>query len=261
MSDIANSLRTPKEKAYGIATLLLGTLLWVLILWGAWKGFASNDPKTVGLTKLYVGYAVGFALFVWISSAFYRANAFGNMILLGPAQFPELYKMVVAGAEELGMHPPPKTFLYNSNGLVNAFARRLLGGPYVFLTSGLVEVNDDEQVRFVIGHELGHHAAGHLNPWLHVLRMPAFFIPFLRPAYSRAREYTCDKIGVRISKKNAISQSALQMLGCGCRRLNNGMNCEEFMAQEAMVPPIAGFITEIMRSHPRLTRRVIAIKD
>ncbi len=51
------------------------------------------------------------------------------------------------------------------------------------------------------------------------------------------------------------------MLGCGCRRLNNGMNCEEFMAQEAMVPPIAGFITEIMRSHPRLTRRVIAIKD
>ena len=45
------------------------------------------------------------------------------------------------------------------------------------------------------------------------------------------------------------------MLGCGCRRLNEAMNCETFMAQEAMSPPVFGFLSEIFRSHPRLTKR------
>jgi Zn-dependent protease with chaperone function len=39
-----------------------------------------------------------------------------------------------------------------------------LGSRYVFLTSALVEATNDAQVRFVVGHEIGHHAAGHLNP-------------------------------------------------------------------------------------------------
>jgi Zn-dependent protease with chaperone function len=86
-------------------------------------------------------------------------------------------------------------------------------------------------------------------------------VPFLMPAYSRSREYTCDSIGAHLSKDPVASRSALQMLGCGCRRLNQTMSCEAFVAQEAMVPPVAGFVAEIFRSHPRLTRRVAAIHD
>jgi Zn-dependent protease with chaperone function len=167
--------------------------------------------------------------------------------------------MVVAGSNEIGLSEPPKTFLYNSNGIFNAFARRLRGGRYVFLTSALVDADSDAQVRFVIGHELGHHAAGHLNPWMNTLRLPAHFVPFLGRAYSRARESTCDNIGCYISKDVAVAQTSLQMLGCGCRRLNAEMNCEAFMEQEELVPSIFGFLTEIFRTHPRLTRRVAAI--
>ena len=136
-----------------------------------------------------------------------------------------------------------------------------MGGRHVFLTSALVDATDDEQVRFVIGHELGHHAAGHLNPWLNFLKMPAHVVPFLMAAYSRSREYSCDSIGAYLSKDLTASRSSLQMLGCGCRRLNGAMSCEAFIAQEAMVPPVAGFVAEIFRSHPRLTRRVAAISD
>jgi Zn-dependent protease with chaperone function len=261
MQDIASDLRTQKERIYGVLTLTFGALLWVAIVWGVWAGLTSRNPVTVSATRLYLSYGIVIAFFVIISSAFYRATAFGNMILLGPQQFPELYAMVRAGAEALGMKEPPTTFLYNSNGLFNAFARRLFRGRYVFLTSALVEANSDEQVRFVIGHELGHHAAGHLNAWKNLIRLPARAIPFLYPAYSRAREYTCDRIGARLSRDSAASRSSLQMLGCGCRRLNQAMNCNAFLQQEAMVPPIFGFISEIFRSHPRLTRRVSAISD
>jgi Zn-dependent protease with chaperone function len=260
MSNVAKRFKTRKEVIYGTLMLVFGALLWLLLVAGILAAFNSGAAEVIRLLSFYLIYAVLFALFIWISSAAYRATAFGNMILLGPDQFPDLHDMVQAGAQDLGLKPAPKAFLYNSNGMFNAFARRLLGGRYLFLTSALVEADDDEQVRFVIGHELGHHAAGHLNPWLHFIRLPAYLVPFLQPAYSRAREYTCDSIGAHVSTDIVASRSSLQMLGCGCGRLNGVMSCEAFMAQEAMVPPIFGFLTEIFRSHPRLTRRVAALR-
>lgn len=259
MSITINSLRHKREKRYQFLMIVLGLILWALVAYAVWNDW--NAPKVGSFVKLYVGYAVAIALFVWMASAAYRALAFGNMILVGPRQFPELHQMVVDSAREIGLSKAPTTFIYNSNGLFNAFARRLLGGRYVFLTSALVDANNDAQVRFVIGHEIGHHAAGHLNPWLNALKLPAFMVPFLGKAYSRSREYTCDSIGAYLSKDLHASRTALQMLGCGCRRLNAQMNCDAFMEQESMVPPIFGFLTEISRTHPRLTRRVAAIRD
>ncbi len=259
MSSIVNRLRNAKEKTYGPATLVLGILLWPLVILGVLAGLAN--PRVSPVIGIYLLYAVLIWLFVFISGLFYRAHAFGSMVLLSPRQFPELHAMVETASADLGFKVPPKTFLYNSNGLFNAFARRILGGRYVFLTSALVEANSDQQVRFVIGHELGHHAAGHLNGWLNFLRAPSQVVPFLGAAYSRSREYTCDSIGAHLSKDLGASRSALQMLGCGCRRLNQAMSCEAFLAQEAMVPPIFGFLNEIFRGHPRLTRRVAAISE
>ncbi|MFL5295018.1 MAG: M48 family metallopeptidase [Phenylobacterium sp.] len=261
MSNVAASLRTGNETTYGVLAIVFGTVFWVLFAFGLVAALASGNPQVVSVLWAYIFYGLVIWLFYFLAGVFYRATAFGNMLLLSPQQFPQLHEMVVSGAQELGMRQPPRAFLYNSNGLFNAFARRILGGRYVFLTSALVEANSDDQVRFVIGHELGHHAAGHLNPWLNFLKMPAHVVPFLMPAYSRAREYTCDRVGAHLSKDAVASRSALQMLGCGCRRLNGTMNCEAFVAQEAMVPPISGFIAEIFRSHPRLTRRVGAIAE
>jgi Zn-dependent protease with chaperone function len=256
---IVQDLRTRKEKSYQAVMMIVGALIWLAI--AACVVMSFSNPKLAEIVAIYAFYAVAIAIFYWVAAAVYRASAFGNMMLLGPRQFPELYEMVASGARELGITEPPKAFLYNSNGLINAFARRLFGGRYVFLTSSLVDVTSDAQVRFVIGHELGHHAAGHLDLWKNLLKLPAHLIPFLNPAYSRAREYTCDRIGAYLSKDFAASRSSLQMLGCGCRRLNQTMTCEPFLEQEKMVPPIFGFLTEIFRSHPRLTRRVAAIKE
>ncbi|WP_423372433.1 M48 family metallopeptidase [Burkholderia sp. LMG 32019] len=250
-------LRNKKENVYHWIMMVIGVILWVAIaelVWDYW-----GHPKFGATVHLYVGYAIAFVAFRWVAGVMYRAIAFGNMVLLGPSQFPEIYAMVEAGAKEIGLGETPKTFIYNSNGLFNAFARRILGGRYVFLTSALVQANNNAQVRFVIGHEIGHHAAGHLNPWMNFIKLPAHIVPFLGKAYSRAREYTCDSIGAYLSKDAHASRSALQMLGCGCQRLNDSMNAEAFAAQEGSVPEISGFIVEICRTHPRLTRRVSAI--
>lgn len=261
MDKPADRLKTQQERALGTLTLVAGGFMWAMLALIVLVILVGGDPRAVSVVTLYVFYGLGIALFIWISAQIMLATAFGNWVLLGPQQYPHLHRMVLEGAERLGLSPAPKAFLYNSNGLLNAFARRLAGGRYVFLTSALVEASSDEQVRFVIGHELGHHAAGHLNPWLHLLRMPSHSVPFLYPAYSRAREFTCDRIGAHLVGDGQVSQSALMMLGCGCGRLNGAMNCEAFAAQEAMVPPVFGLLTEIFRSHPRLTRRVLALRQ
>lgn len=259
MANSVSTHRTSKEKLYGPIMMVIGALIWILVVRFVIEKW--DVPKQGTMIKTYVFYALLFALFVFFSGLAYRARAFGNMVLLGPAQFPALYAMVVEGARDIGLEKTPTTFLYNSQGVFNAFARRVLGGQYVFLTSALVDAASDEQVRFVIGHELGHHAAGHLNPWMNLLKFPAKIVPFLGSAYSRSREYTCDNVGAYLARDFNASRSALQLLGCGCRRLNASMNCDAFMAQEQQVPPVFGFLTEIASSHPRLTRRVAAIRS
>lgn len=257
-SSLVRSVRTKRESVYGAVSLVLGPLLWIFIALAILGGL--SNPKTAAMVWVYVAYGVIFAVGAFIGGLVYRAHAFGNMVLIGPDQFPKLHAMVDSGAKRLGLSPTPRAFLYNSNGLFNAFARRILAGRYVFLTSALVDAESDEQVGFVIGHELGHHAAGHLNGWLTTARLPCHFIPFLMPAYSRAREYTCDQIGAQLTSNPGVSRSSLAMLGCGCGRLNSSLNCEALEAQERLVPPVFGFINEIFASHPRLTRRLHAIK-
>jgi Zn-dependent protease with chaperone function len=257
MSSTIGSLRHPREKFYQILMIIFGIVLWGII---ARVIFAAiQSPTGLGRLAPILFYAAIFMLYYLLGPLFYRAYAYGNMILVGPKQFPELHDMVVSAAHDIGLSAAPVTFLYNSNGLFNAFARRVLGGRYVFLTSALVDATNDAQVRFVVGHEIGHHAAGHLNPWLNFLKLPARVVPFLSGAYSRSREYTCDNIGAHLSRDTASSCSALQMLGCGCKRLNQSMSCEAFMEQESKVPAVFGFLNEVFRSHPRLTRRVGSI--
>ena len=251
MDDIVKRLRLSKETTYGALLNLFGAVLWAVLVFAV---LSSPEYAAVIIAYIVIG-----LLGSLLAAAFYRAYVFGHYVLIGPAQFPHLAEMVREGAAALGMKEAPKTFLYNSNGLINAFAMRLIGGPYVMLTSSLIDADTDAQVRFVIGHELGHHAAGHLSFRKNLVKFPGHFIPFLGPAYSRARELTCDRIGAYLSQDLEASRGALQMLACGSARLNSQLNRHAFEEQEEMVPPFFGFLTLIFSHYPRLTTRVTAI--
>jgi len=256
-SKLVRDLRHPKEQLYGVVMTIFGAILWVffaLVLIGEFMSKPEDGFSTLT-------YIVFFIIFALVSAAFYRAHAYGHFVLLGRRQFPDLHSLVETGAAQIGLQPAPTTFLYNSNGLVNAFARRLLGGRFVFLTSALVEMSTDAQVKFVVGHELGHHAAGHLDWGKNLIKLPAYLVPFLAPAYSRGRELTCDRVGAYLSNDRDAARSALAMLACGCRRLNTGLNCDAFEDQDRLVPGLSGWLTLILSHYPRTTQRVIAISD
>lgn len=249
---LAAGLRHPKEKLYGRIVFVIGAIFWSIAV-VTFFGYLFNQPAAALLVLLEIG-LIGLGL--TIAAAFYRAYAFGHFVLLSSQQMPALHAMVEEGATRLGLAQTPRAFVFNSNGVINAFAMRLVGRPYVMLTSSLIDADTDAQVRFVVGHELGHHAAGHLTWWKTILKFPGAFIPLLGPAYHRSRELTADRVGAYLSGDHDASRSALAMLACGSARLNNTLNREAFEAQESMVPALTGWLLKIFSPYPRLTKRV-----
>jgi Zn-dependent protease with chaperone function len=247
-----NAIRHSKERIYGPATLCAGAALWAL----------AALLIVLGKQPLVMLMVMGlYTLLIWgvltATRALVRAYMFGHHVLVGPDQFPHIHAMVEEGANKLGLEAAPQTFVYNSHGVMNAFALRLLGKTrYIWLTSALIDADNEEQLRFVIGHELGHHIAGHLDEMINLLRLPALMVPFLGAAYSRSRELTCDRIGAYITRDLNVARSALQMLACGSAKLNSQMNGAAFALQDKMVPPLAGLVLKAFSSYPRLTRRV-----
>ena len=256
MEDVVNYMRHAKERLYGRLMTIFGIVIWGLLAASLVLAAVSGKTSIVIVFGVYVIYGLLIWLAIIIGKFLTRAYIYGHYVLVGPEQFPHLFKMVAEGAETVKLPQAPKAFVYNSGGIINAFALRLIGGRYVWLTSALIDADTDAQVRFVIGHELGHHAAGHLDWRLNLLKLPGWIVPFLGAAYSRSRELTCDRVGAYLAQDLDAARSALQVLACGSTRLNSAMNPQAFEAQEAMVPPIAGFIVHIFSFYPRLSRRV-----
>jgi Zn-dependent protease with chaperone function len=82
----------------------------------------------------------------------------GNSLRVGPRQMPRLHEMLRECCAILDM---PEPELYVAEGGVNASTSGH-NHPYIVLRTGLLELMDDDEVMYVIAHELGHIKCGHV---------------------------------------------------------------------------------------------------
>src|SRR5471030_40846 len=176
--NLVNELVYKNETTLRAIALVLSIIIWLLLLFG-----------TVGALLIYL---LLFALFALVAHSALIAHLRGNAIRISAQQMPDLYQRLYTCARKLDM-PVPDAYLVNGNGVLNAFATRFLGRSFVVLLSDVVDSMEDrpDALNFYIGHELGHLRRHHLT-WSKVLA-PAMFLPLIGAAYSRAREYTCDR--------------------------------------------------------------------
>jgi Zn-dependent protease with chaperone function len=83
----------------------------------------------------------------------------GSSIQAGPRQYSTIYGMFRECIRDLDISPEPLLFI-SQNPQVNAYS---LGQefPYLVLNTGLLDVLDEQELRAVIAHELGHIKCGH----------------------------------------------------------------------------------------------------
>ena len=194
----------PKERPLGLITLVLGVLVWLALIVGTF------GTALIGLLLAFVAYVFAqSALISYIK---------GNGVELSAQQFPELWEQFEDCCHRLEIAQPPRAYVLNGDGMLNAFATRFLGTQYVVLLSGTLEAmaQHEDGVRFYLGHEIGHLRMKHLQG--QVLRWPVLWLPLLGAAYSRAREYTCDRHGAACCRTPEGAARALAALATGSQR-------------------------------------------
>jgi Zn-dependent protease with chaperone function len=150
--------------------------------------------------------------------------------------------MLRDGAYVLDMEKVPELFI-SQDPVVNAMA---LGTntPFIVLNSGLVDLLDAEELRAVIGHELGHILSGHsvYRTMLYNLIMLAQRIAWMPIGYLglraiiwgleewyRKSELSCDRAGLLASQDADAARRVLMKLAGGARL--SELNPDAFMQQ------------------------------
>ncbi len=80
-------------------------------------------------------------------------------IRVSPRQYPELHQMVEECATTLDLQPIPELYV-QQDPTPNAMAIGL-DRPIIVITTGMLQLLDEEGLRFTIGHEVGHVLSGH----------------------------------------------------------------------------------------------------
>ncbi len=83
----------------------------------------------------------------------------GNSIQAGPRQYATIYGMFRECVRDLDISPEPTLFI-SQNPQVNSYA---LGqeNPYIVVNTGLLDLLNEDEIKTVLAHELGHIKCGH----------------------------------------------------------------------------------------------------
>ena len=153
----------------------------------------------------------------------------GSYLLSNETQYPRIYRLFEEACEILDMPVKPK--LYISQGYsINAYAT-CSSYPIITLYTGTIDKLTDEELSFIIGHELGHIKSEHLL-YKDVADKMSIISRIITDAtfgfggilslslevallyWSRMAEYSCDRAGLLVCQDfNAAASVIIKMAG------------------------------------------------
>jgi Zn-dependent protease with chaperone function len=202
---------------------------------------------------------LGLMLVSYFFHALSMASIRRNGVRLSEHQFPDLYQKAIKLAQDMDLEKLPAIYVMESMGILNAFATRFFGKNMVVVYSeifDLIEEKREDEVLFVLAHEFAHLKRRHVL--VHLLLLPAMFVPFLGEAYLRACEYTCDRYAAYYIGKVETAKEALSMLAIG-KKLSGKMNKEAYVQQLSEESGFFAWLSEKLSSHPDLPKRINAL--
>lgn len=160
-------------------------------------------------------------------------------VKLSPNQLPALYNILPPICEQLGIAEPD--FFLEMNPEPNAYA---FGDTQtaITITSGLIDLMTEDEVRAVVAHECGHIACHHMlyhtiaalltqaSGALEVLSSLAAPIKYALFYWERKSELSCDRAAAYVTSPQ-VTASMLARLAGGSKLITSELNLVELTAQ------------------------------
>ncbi|MBM7703435.1 ankyrin repeat domain-containing protein [Priestia iocasae] len=179
-----------------------------------------------------------------------------NAVRLNERQFPKVYEKTKQLCSEMGLQQVPDVYVMQSGGALNAFATRFFGRNMVVLYAEifeLIEQGDEDELSFVIAHELAHIKRNHISKSLFIL--PTMWLPGIGEMYLRACEYTCDRYAAYYTNNAESAKNGLTVLSVG-KLLYKHVNRDEFLKQAQEEKGFFAWFSEFLSTHPPLPKRI-----
>ncbi len=243
----SSNLTLAKEDKYFTFVLIISVLVWLGLL-----------ISVVGI--LYAGL---FGFLLWIGSGMLTAYLRAEAVRVDERQLPQLHATFLRVCEKLNVRTPPKLYVLQAGGALNAFATRFSGRDFVVIFSDMLEAFGPEssEMQFILGHELGHLKSNHIMK--RIFLAPGVFFPLLGPAYLRACEASCDRFGA-FAADNLDGAVRAMMTLSGGKYKEPALDAPAFASQHY---DERGFFVswhELTSTYPTLSQRVstlLALRD
>jgi Zn-dependent protease with chaperone function len=230
-----------RKKRFGVA--LVNTLVWLLLILLA--------LGTYGVIALAYGVT-------WLINQLLAEYNVRKLLALGTeateSQFPEITTALDEARGVLGIEERPRVIIVNLPEF-NAFAIKFARKKVIVLLSETLEgvIEQPDQLRFFLGHELGHVILDHGKRGWFELYKPA--------AYKAARELTCDNCGCAAAGNSHAAKESLKRLAVGNQlfpRLS-----ESYLAEEAryIYSGITGWLLKRYLKYPPLGKRMTSVEE
>jgi len=171
----------------------------------------------------------------------YNVQYTGSHLKVTKEAYPRIYEYLEYACKILDVKQIPELYIewgYNINACTVGSEN-----PIIVINSGLIDLCDDDEIMFVIGHELGHVKSNHMlyHMMAQVLNVIISMIPFGDVAsaplqyalyyWSRMSEFTADRAGLLCCQnKDAAIRAFMKMAGMPIKQYSD-MHYDTFIQQ------------------------------
>lgn len=164
-----------------------------------------------------------------------RRQLLGTAMRLSPEMAPDVHQIMDSCRATLGIEMPVETYVYPSPTFNAAAVRPERGLLLVMLSSSLLEAFEPDELKYVVGHELGHHLFEHHKIPIHALLggempiAPALALQLF--AWQRYAEISSDRAGLACAGAFAPVARGLFKLASGLRGGRIAIRIDKFVGQ------------------------------
>lgn len=199
-----------------------------------------------------------------------RRRLLATSVRLSRNMAPWLHEMADGCIEALGVTIPLELYVYASPSYNAACVKPEDGRLFIMFSSSLLEAFEGSELRFVLGHELGHYLYGHhdipIGYLLNGQARPSPKLALQLTTWSRYAEISADRAGAHCAADPIGVARALFKLASGLSGKLVQFNMEEFMQQvdemqlEDAAPGQGAPTEDWFMTHPFSPLRVRALK-